>query len=268
MLQPEPPKRPPIVLAIGGHDPSGGAGIQADIETISALGGHAVTAVTALTVQDTVNVRSMHPVDASILREQLKCVLSDVPVDVIKIGLLGSVSAVETIAEVLAEAPGIPVVLDPVLAAGGGTELSDTELRDAIRVLMLPSVLLMTPNTLEAERLTGEKAPEQASARLQEFGCGHVLVSGGHEAGDEVVNRYFGPEGSVDSWRWPRLDGEFHGSGCTLASACAVLLARGLPMKLALRLGQAFTQDALAQAQAVGRGQLLPRRVLPQATVA
>jgi hydroxymethylpyrimidine/phosphomethylpyrimidine kinase len=252
----------PVVLAVGGHDPSGGAGIQADIETIAALGCHAATAVTTLTVQDTVNVIALHPVDSWILRAQLNSVFDDMAVAVVKVGLLGGVAAANTLADVLEARSDLPVVLDPVLAAGGGAELSSDALREVIRMRLLPRTFLVTPNTVEAQRLTGASAPEAAAMALMELGARHVLLSGGHEPGDEVVNRYFGPDGARDEWRWPRLAGEFHGSGCTLASACAALLARGLPIGMALRLAQAFTHDALAQADRPGRGQAVPRRVL------
>ena len=251
----------PIVLAIGGHDPSGGAGIQADIETIGALGCHAATALTALTVQDTRNVHALHPVDPSLLHDQIRCVLEDMVVDVVKIGLLGSAPAVHAVKAALSDRPEVQLVLDPVLAAGGGAELSDNALREAIRDRLLPRTFLVTPNTIEASRLTGEAEPEVAAERLRELGCANVLISGGHEPGEEVINHWFGADGAREAWRWPRLAGTFHGSGCTLAASCAALLARGMPLKLALRLGQAFTQDALARAHAPGRGQALPRRV-------
>lgn len=253
---------PPVVLAIGGHDPCGGAGIQADIEAIAALGCHAATAVTALTVQDTTNVRALHPVDPVVLRAQVEAVLADLPVSVIKVGLLGSVAAAEAVAEVMDAHEGLRLVLDPVLAAGGGAELSDGPLHSAIRGRLLARTFLLTPNTVEAQRLSGEASTAAAAEALLALGVEHLLITGGHAPGDEVVNQYCGPEGARDQWNWPRLHGEFHGSGCTLASACAALLARGLPVSMALRLAQAFTQDALAQASRPGRGQAIPRRIL------
>jgi len=253
---------PPVVLAIGGHDPCGGAGIQADIETIAALGCHAATAVTALTVQDTSNVSALHPVEPVVLRAQIEAVLADLPVSVVKVGLLGSAAAAEVVADALDAHEGLRLVLDPVLAAGGGAELSDDALHSVIRRSLLPRTFLLTPNTVEAQRLTGEASTDAAAGDLLALGVEHLLITGGHAPGDEVVNRYFGPGEARDQWNWPRLDGEFHGSGCTLASACAALLARGLPLGVALRLAQAFTQDALAQASRPGRGQAIPRRIL------
>lgn len=248
------------ILAIGGHDPSGGAGIQADIETIAANGGHAVTAVTALTVQDTVDVARLEPVPVDLFRQVLERLEADVSLDAIKIGLIGDASIAGVIAVFLAKHPGIPVVLDPVLAAGGGKEMSSGAIRDIMLERILPHVTLLTPNLPEAQRLTGESDAAACAAQLIARGAGNVLVTGGHDGGDSVVNRWF-DAGGEQQFEWQRLDGAFHGSGCTLASAIAVFLAREMPLKLALRLAQAFTQDALARADRVGRGQKIPRRV-------
>lgn len=267
MTRPDAEKSPlPVVLAIGGHDPSGGAGVQADIETIGALGCHAATAVTCLTVQDTVNVLALHPVESYILRAQIHAVLEDLTVTVVKLGLLGSVAAVNTVADVLDGVPELPVVLDPVLAAGGGADLSGEALIEAIRVRLLHRTFLLTPNTREATRLTGGQIPAVAAGTLLEQGVRHLLVTGGHDTGTDVVNTWYGPDGIRETWSWPRLAGGYHGSGCTLAAACAALIARGLPLKMALRLAQAFTHDALVQAHRSGRGQSLPRRILASAT--
>ncbi|MEJ2321085.1 MAG: hydroxymethylpyrimidine/phosphomethylpyrimidine kinase [Gammaproteobacteria bacterium] len=248
------------ILAIGGHDPSGGAGIQADIETIAANGGHAVTAVTALTVQDTVDVARLEPVHVDLFRQVLERLEADISLDAIKIGLIGNASIAVAIAAFLARHPGIPVVLDPVLVAGGGKELSSGEIRDIMLERILPHVALVTPNLPEAQRLTGEIDAAACAAQLIGRGAGNVLVTGGHDGGDSVVNRWF-DAGGEQQFEWERLDGAFHGSGCTLASAIAVFLARGMPLKLALRLAQAFTHDALARADQVGRGQKIPHRV-------
>ncbi|MEN8174547.1 MAG: hydroxymethylpyrimidine/phosphomethylpyrimidine kinase [Pseudomonadota bacterium] len=255
--------QPPVVLAIGGHDPSGGAGIQADIETIAALGGHAVTVVTALTVQDTQDVRQLRAVDAGFVRAQLEALFDDFPLRTAKLGLAGSVEAVQEVARLLKLHSGVRLVLDPVLAAGGGRELSNAELRDALLDLLLPRTFLATPNSRELQRLSGESDMDAGAARLLRRGCRHLLVSGGHLEGEAVVNRLYSADGGYAEWRWDRLEGEYHGSGCTLAAACAVLLARDLPVKMAVRLAQAYTQDALARAIRPGRGQAIPRRVAP-----
>ncbi len=248
------------ILAIGGHDPSGGAGIQADIEAIAANGGHAVTAVTALTVQDTVNVSRVVPSEAGLFRQILETLDGDLRLDAIKIGLISDIDIAGVIAEFLDSHQGIPVVLDPVLAAGGGKELSSQQLRDFMLERLLPHVSLVTPNLPEAQRLTGESDAASCASSLLGRGAKAVLVTGGHDEGDTIINRWFDANGE-QRFEWERLEGEFHGSGCTLASAIAVFLARGMPMKLALRLAQAFTHDALAKADQIGRGQKIPRRI-------
>mgnify|MGYP000013509672 FL=1 len=248
------------ILAIGGHDPGGGAGIQADIEAIAANGGHAVTAITALTVQDTINVSRVEPVSSGFFLDVLETLDGDFAFDAIKIGLIGDAHIAEAIAGFLGNHPGIPVVLDPVMAAGGGKELSSGQIRDIMLERILPHVELVTPNLPEAQRLTGESNAAACAAHLIARGAGNVLVTGGHDGGDTVINRWF-DAGGEQQFVWERLDGEFHGSGCTLASSIAVFLAREMPMKLALRLAQAFTHDALAKAEHIGRGQKIPRRI-------
>jgi hydroxymethylpyrimidine/phosphomethylpyrimidine kinase len=248
------------ILAIGGHDPGGGAGIQADIEAIAANGGHAVTAITALTVQDTVNVSRVVPIEAELFRQTLATLDGDFTIDAIKIGLIGDVGIAEVIADFLDSHQDIPVVLDPVLAAGGGTEMSSRQLREFMLDRLLPYVALVTPNLPEAQRLTGEKDAAGCASALLDKGAGAVFVTGGHDGGDTIINLWFDGN-SEQRFEWERLEGEFHGSGCTLASAVAVFLAREMPVKLALRLAQAFTHDALAKAEQLGRGQKIPRRI-------
>lgn len=248
------------ILAIGGHDPCGGAGIQADIEAIAANGGHAVTAITALTVQDTVNVSRIEPVPPDLFREVLLALDDDIRPDAIKIGLIGDADIADIITDFLERHPDLPIVLDPVLAAGGGAEMSSQVIRDRMLEKLLPHVSLVTPNLPEAQRLTGKSDAPSCAAALLDHGADAVLVTGGHDEGGTVINRWFDAKGE-QQFEWERLDGEFHGSGCTLASAIATFLAREMPMKLALRLAQAFTHDALQKAGQAGRGQKIPRRI-------
>jgi hydroxymethylpyrimidine/phosphomethylpyrimidine kinase len=248
------------ILAIGGHDPCGGAGIQADIESIAANGGHAVTAITALTVQDTINVTRIEPVPVDLFRQVLATLDDDLSFDAIKIGLIGDAGIAEAIADFLESQTGIPVVLDPVLAAGGGREMSSQAIREQMLEKILPHVSLVTPNLPEARRLTGKDDAASCASLLLDKGAEAVLITGGHDEGDSIINRWYDASGE-QRFEWERLKGEFHGSGCTLASAVAVFLARGMPMKLALRLAQAFTHDALAKAGYAGRGQKIPRRI-------
>lgn len=248
----------PIVLVLAGGDPTGGAGIQADIEAIGALGGHAAPVICAVTAQDTRNVSQVYPLPETWVLAQAEAVLGDLPVAAIKIGLLGSLENLRVTARIIRRAGEVPVVLDPVLAAGGGRELSDDALRRAIVEELLPLVTVLTPNGPEARRLSGLPELAGAAARLLEHGCGHVLLTGGHEPGGTLINTLHGP--ASQSWSWPRLPGEYHGSGCTLASALAVGLAQGLSVPVAAERAQAFTWRSLAEAFSPGRGQSLPDR--------
>jgi hydroxymethylpyrimidine/phosphomethylpyrimidine kinase len=251
----------PIILSISGHDPIGGAGIQADIEAIVANGGQAATVITCLTVQDTIDVWSLQPVEPELLEQQARAVLEDLPVAAIKIGLTGSEGIAATIADLLREFPRIPVILDPVLAAGGGMELAGRTLVDTICDQLLPRVTLITPNSHEARRLSGEEELELCGQRLLALGCENVLITGTHEKGAEVENRLYTMDGSIHNWSWPRLEDSYHGSGCTLASAFAALFARGVPLVEALEQAQAYTWKSLYHARRPGRGQALPDRL-------
>jgi hydroxymethylpyrimidine/phosphomethylpyrimidine kinase len=251
---------PPLVLCFSGHDPTGGAGIQADCETVAALGGHAMSVVTCLTAQDSRDVKRILPQRPADFLEQARLLLADVQPAAFKIGLIGSDELAEAIAELLAAHPDVPVVLDPVLAAGGGTELADRKLLDAMRRALLPHVTLLTPNGPEARRLSGESDLEGAAQRLLEDGCYYVLVTGGHEDQAEIVNTLYGT-GLRQAGRWPRLPAVYHGSGCTLAAACAALLGRGMTVPAAVQEAQQFVWNALAAGFRPGQGQHLPRRI-------
>ncbi|MES9874435.1 MAG: hydroxymethylpyrimidine/phosphomethylpyrimidine kinase [Candidatus Sedimenticola sp. PURPLELP] len=250
----------PVVLSIAGHDPGGGAGIQADIETIAALGGTPATAITCLTLQDTVNVQRIAPVESTLVGEQIACVLQDYQVRAIKIGLLGDPEIAVAVGDKLQQHPGIPLVLDPVLAAGGGTELAREGLIEAMQNLLFPHTALITPNSEEARRLTGEQQLGACAAKLLDQGVEAVLITGTHENSEEVVNQLYRPGLGVLALSWPRLEGSYHGSGCTLASAIATGLAAGHSLEEAVERGQQFTWSALKNATHPGRGQAIPNR--------
>ncbi|WP_455385802.1 bifunctional hydroxymethylpyrimidine kinase/phosphomethylpyrimidine kinase [Acidihalobacter prosperus] len=252
----------PIVLILAGNDPSGGAGLAADTAAVLSLGGHPAPVVTALTVQDTANVQRFEPVAPSLIVEQARAVLEDMPVAAIKIGMLGTAAAVEAAHGILRDYPRLPVVLDPVLRAGGGGELSDPDTLDALRCLLLPQTTLLTPNLPEALALAPDAdGCDAAGAALRELGAEYVLVTGGHAEGGEVVNRIYSPHGGCDAMSWPRLPGEFHGSGCTLASAAAAFIAQGETPPAAARTAQRYTWNALNGAGRLGLGQLVPDRL-------
>jgi len=251
---------PPIVLTFAGSDPTGGAGLQADVLTLASMGCHPLSVVTALTVQDTHGVSSVEAVDAARVRMQAERVLADMRVAAIKLGLLGSPANVQAVAAILAEHAEIPVVLDPVLASGRGDVLATDETIAALRELIVPQSTVATPNSIEARRLGNAPSLAQSAQRLVERGAEYVLVTGTHEPGNEVVNTLYDRGGMVREDRWPRLAGSYHGSGCTLASAIAAALANGLGVPEAVRDAQEFTWQTLSSAFRAGTGQLIPDR--------
>jgi len=253
-------KQLPRILCIGGHDPTGGAGIQADIETVTALGGKALALITALTEQDTRDIKAVTPTPANVLARQADTLLADIRVDAIKIGLIGGAAQVAVLADLLRDFTG-PVVLDPVLAAGGGFDLDTGGLCTEMQNNLLPLATLMTPNRAEARRLADRDDPMDAAQLLLDAGARAVLLTGADEAqGDRVENLLVTPGRAARAFSWPRLSGRFHGSGCTLASACATRLALGDPLASAVQAAQEFTHEALTAALRVGHGQWLPDR--------
>jgi hydroxymethylpyrimidine/phosphomethylpyrimidine kinase len=246
-------KSPPSVLAFAASDPTGGAGVQADLLTLAARGCHPLSAVTALTVQDTHGVERVEPVGAGLVAEQARRVLAEFRVAAFKLGVLGSAENAAAIAGILAEHAGAPVVVDPVLASARGDALAAEETIAMMNDELFPLTAVATPNTLEAERLGGVSAMLAA-------GCRFVLLTGTHARDAEVVNRLYDTRGLVREDRWPRLPGSYHGSGCTLASALAAALAHGLPMPEAARDAQDYTWHALKAGFRPGDGQFIPQR--------
>src|ERR1700682_4871496 len=220
------PDTPPIVLTFAAADPSGGAGLQADILTLASMGCHPLSVVTAITVQDTLGVEGMQTLDVEWIADQARCLLEDMPVDAFKIGVMGSAEIVAAIAEIVSDYPDVPLVLDPVLASGRGDEFATEETIDARRELLLPHATIITPNSMEARRLADVDDDDSASLalaaeRLIEMGAEHVLITGTHEATADVINTLYAKSGVLRADTWTRLPGSFHGSGCTLASAIA-----------------------------------------------
>jgi hydroxymethylpyrimidine/phosphomethylpyrimidine kinase len=259
---------PPIVLTFAAADPSGGAGLQADILTLSSMGCHALSVVTAVTVQDTVGVEDVLPLEAEWVADQARCVLEDMPVTVFKIGLLGSVEIIAAIAEVVSDYPEVPLVLDPVLSSGRGDELATDDMVAAMRELLVPQTTLITPNSLEARRLAindgddvDDPSLEECARRILTLGCEYVLITGTHENTAQVVNVLYSQDGVVRSDNWQRLAGAYHGSGCTLASAIAATIANGLPISEAVRDAQEYTWQALSSGYRPGMGQHIPDRL-------
>ena len=263
---------PPIVLTFAASDPTGGAGLQADILTLASLGCHPLSVVTAITVQDTAGVEGVLPIDAEWVADQARALLEDMPVAAFKLGMMGSVEIIAAIAEVISDYPDIPVILDPVLASGRGDQFADEEMIEAMIGLLLPQTTLLTPNSLEARRLAQEigKAGEDArlasdltecAHRLIDAGCEYVLVTGTHEGTPQVINTLYGSHGTVRTDRWDRLPGSYHGSGCTLASAIAAHLASGVNVAEAVMGAQEYTWRTLAAGFRPGMGQFIPDRL-------
>jgi hydroxymethylpyrimidine/phosphomethylpyrimidine kinase len=323
----QPIPTPPVALIFAASDPSGGAGIQADILTLVSLGCHPLTVITALTVQDTLGVESVHPVAAELVEAQARTILEDIPVAVFKVGVLGSIENVVTVAQILSDYPDIPVVLDPVLASGRGDSFSNEAILGAMRELLLPQTTVLTPNTHEAARLCqfdddddamdlegdegdpeslleehdpdallpGELPPreEQTAQTLPDFdhiathpqlhnesnpiqpddeyeqlagpllamGAQFVLITGTHAHTPDVCNRLYGEQGLMTAQTWPRLPGNYHGSGCTLASAVAAGLATGSSVEEACQEAQEYTWQTLSNGFRPGMGQFIPDRL-------
>jgi hydroxymethylpyrimidine/phosphomethylpyrimidine kinase len=247
------------VLAIAGSDSGGGAGIQADIKTITALGGYAATSITAITVQNTLGVAEIFPLPPTLVRAQAMAVLTDVGADALKLGMLGSAEMIEAVAEVIDAAPGVPAVIDPVMIAKGGAALLDPAALDALRVLLVPRAALLTPNAPEAAALTGEVVEtvddlRRAGEALLAMGAAAVLMKGGHLGGETVVDVLMTPQGET-TFEGPRAETRHtHGTGCTLASACATGLAQDLPLDRAVARAWAYVAEAIRGAPGLGAG--------------
>lgn len=254
------PNNKPTVLCFSGHDPSGGAGVQADIETLISHRCHAASVITALTEQDTRNVKKLIPQKPGDIIDQADTILADLPIRAFKIGLIGHHETADAIHSILEKHPEIPVILDPVLAAGGGTELASEQLLQTIADLLLPHTTVLTPNSIEARKLSGREDLDDCGLDLMDKGCRYVLITGTHEQGDTVCNRLYHDEKLLESFHWERLPHSYHGSGCTLASAIAGLIAHGLDPFIAINEAQDYTWNALNDAYRPGQGQHNPNR--------
>jgi hydroxymethylpyrimidine/phosphomethylpyrimidine kinase len=254
----------PLVVCFSGLDPTGGAGIQADIETLQALGCHTLPIISSLTAQTTNNVLETHPCDPELIRRQFDALLeSKLNIAAIKLGLIDSADVMRCISHIVRQHPNIPVVADPVLKAGGGFRFGNDDLVQLYRELILPYCKVLTPNTQELKQLSpGTSSENEAMSELCRVGCEYILLTGTHRNTDQVINRLYSEHMSITDkqWTWPRLPGEYHGSGCTLAAATAAGLANGLDYIAAAETAQHFTWRALKNALKVGNGQYLPDR--------
>jgi hydroxymethylpyrimidine/phosphomethylpyrimidine kinase len=261
-------RTPPVVLSFAASDPSGGAGLQADILTFASMGCHPLTVVTAITVQDTAGVEDVLAIDADWVADQARVLLEDMPVAAFKIGLLGSVENIAAIAEVVSDYPDVPLILDPVIASGRGDELSTDDMVAAMKEMLLPQTTIITPNSIEARRLAADDAGDaeelsldECARRILALGCEFVLITGTHENTPAVINTLYGEAGTLRTDSWQRLPDSYHGSGCTLASAIAANLANGFDLADAVRDAQDYTWQTLNAGFRPGMGQYLPDRL-------
>ncbi|MDP3173889.1 MAG: bifunctional hydroxymethylpyrimidine kinase/phosphomethylpyrimidine kinase [Phenylobacterium sp.] len=246
------------VLIIAGSDSGGGAGVQADIKAVTMLGGYAATAITAITVQNTLGVSGVHPIPLAVIDAQARAVLDDIGADALKTGMLGDAATVEAVAAILDYAAA-PAVVDPVMIAKGGASLLADAAIGAVRSLMIPRAALLTPNAPEAAALTGIGVEtlddmRRAGEALLGLGARAVLMKGGHVPGDQVVDLLLTPQGET-AFEVERIDTRHtHGTGCTLASACATGLAQGLPLVEAVARAWGYVQEAIVRAPGLGAG--------------
>lgn len=246
------------VLIIAGSDSGGGAGVQADIKAVTMMGGFAATAITALTIQNTLGVHGVHPVPLDVIAAQADAVLDDIGTDAVKTGMLGSAEVVRCVAEILDRAEA-PTVVDPVMIAKGGSPLLAEDAVAAVRELMVPRAALLTPNAPEAEALTGMTVADldgqrRAGEALLKLGAGAVLMKGGHVPGETVIDLLMTPGGET-LLEGPRIETRHtHGTGCTLASACAAGIAKGLPLEQAVAEAWAYVAEAIRRAPGLGAG--------------
>ncbi len=246
------------VLIIAGSDSGGGAGVQADIKTVTMLGGYAATAITAVTVQNTLGVSAAYPLPPEVIAAQARAVLDDIGADVIKTGMLGDAEVVELVAQLL-DSAGLPAVIDPVMVAKGGARLLADDAVAPVKSLLIRRAALLTPNAPEAETLTGVPVEttddlRRAGEMLLGLGAGAVLMKGGHIPGDGVVDVLMTPYGET-VFEGERIETRHtHGTGCTLASACAVGLAQRMSLEAAAARAWDYVHRAMLQAPGLGRG--------------
>nr|WP_205690021.1 bifunctional hydroxymethylpyrimidine kinase/phosphomethylpyrimidine kinase [Caulobacter sp. SLTY] len=246
-------------MIIAGSDSGGGAGLQADIKAVTMLGGYAATAVTAITVQNTLGVTGVHPIPLEFVEAQARAVLDDIGADALKTGMLGDAATVAVAARIIDSAAGVPAVIDPVMIAKGGASLLDARAVEAVRTELIPRAALLTPNAPEAEALTGLPATttddlRRAGEALLRLGAKAVLMKGGHVAGERLVDILMTPEGET-AFEAERIDTvHTHGTGCTLASACAAGLAQGMELTAAVARAWDYVHRAIETAPGLGSG--------------
>ena len=256
-------QKKPVVLVFAGHDPSGGAGIQADIETMAALGCIATSIITSLTTQNTQLFSNHLPQTKSDFVSQTKLVLDDINIDACKIGAIGSPELIQAIYEIIANLT-FHLILDPIMHSTTGHEFANKDMSALLCELLLPLATVITPNLDEAMQLTGESRPQAAAEKFLAMGCKNILITDAEESARQVINHLYQQDGQCQTFTWERLSGSFHGSGCTLASAIAANLAKNIELISAIEQAQNFTWNSLKHGLQLGKGQQHPNRFFNQ----
>jgi hydroxymethylpyrimidine/phosphomethylpyrimidine kinase len=253
---------PPVVITFGGWDPTSGAGVAADILTLASLGCYPAGVVTAVTAQDTTGVKQYSPLAPEIIIAQARALLEDMSVAAFKTGMLCNSAIVSAVASIVDDYPDVPLVVDPVQMSGLRQPLADEPLEEALRVLLLPRALLVTPNSIEARELApGADTLDACAQEIMSLGCEYVLITGTHEATPQVLHRLYANKRLIDTFSFERLPHNYHGSGCTLASACAGTLAHRLDPANAVTQALHYTWNTLKHGYRLGMGQYLPDRL-------
>ena len=255
-------------MTFSATDATSGAGLQADVLTIASLSCNPLSIVTGVSVQDTIGVKGLTAINAELVNDQTRTILEDMEISAFKCGLLGSVENIRIIAEILEDYPEIPLIIDPVLASGRGDDLVNEEMMKAMLELLFPKSYLITPNSHEARKMVVEGnenfedlSIDLCAQRLKLLGCKNILITGTEETTEKVINTLYEKSGTVNPFYWNRLPEDYHGSGCTLASAISAYLALGFNLNKAVEQAQIYTWESLKNASKLGKGQYIPDRL-------
>ena len=258
---------PPKVMTFSATDPTGGAGLQADVLTLASMYCHPISVSTAISIQDTKGVESLIALDSQQVKEQALTALNDIDVAIFKIGLLGSVDNIKTVSDILSLYPDTPVIIDPIITSGRGDILMNDVMKQEMINLLFPKATLITPNSIEAKKLVCKEneniqdlSIQETVRRLFNLGCENILITGGHEQTKSVINTLYMNDGDIVPFETERFFGQYHGSGCTLSAAVAGFCAQEYPLREAVYEAVSFTSLALKNAFKIGNGQLIPDR--------
>ena len=253
-------KSKPLILVFSAHDPTGAAGLQADIEAINQNSGRSVSVITAVTAQNTFNFESILPQSPTAFRKQLETLISDISIDGCKIGLIGSELLISEISDFLINYKNIPVVLDPILHSGTGSNVSSKEVKTSLLRKLVPKTTILTPNIEEALELTGQRNADTAAQSLLSMGCKHVLITDTEKHTKDITNILYTVNKDPIEYTWKRLPAKFHGSGCTLAASISINFALHNNIQTAVHKAQEYTWNTLKYGEQIGSTQLHPSR--------